>query len=108
MTTDTDLLRVKGGNNITPLHYAAEIGEDEILTEFLCACPSTIEDLTNRCQTVVHIAVKNRHLKASKVLLGWLTRVNMKEVMQWKDEDGNTVLHIATSTNRPKVQPHKS
>ncbi|CAG7866891.1 unnamed protein product [Brassica rapa] len=37
---------------------------------------------------------------AFKVLLGWLRRVNREEILDWKDEDGNTVFHIAASMNQ--------
>lgn len=106
MTVDTKLIRVKGRYRVTPLHYVVEIGEEEILAEFLCACPDSIEDLTSRCETAVHIAVKNKNLRAFKVLFGWLKRVSLEEILNWKDEDGNTVFHIATSTEQPEVRSY--
>ncbi|KAF8038717.1 hypothetical protein BT93_B1306 [Corymbia citriodora subsp. variegata] len=60
---------------ITPLQYVARKEGDielELLAEFLSVCKLSIEDLTNRCETVVHIAVKNHNLKAFKFLFGWL------------------------------------
>lgn len=105
MTVDVDLIRVKGRGRVTPLHYAAEIEEDELLAEFLSACPSSVEDLTSRCETAVHVAVKNGKHRSVKVLFGWLMRVKMEEILNWKDEDGNTVMHIATLTNQPQVYP---
>ncbi|XP_031282524.1 ankyrin repeat-containing protein BDA1-like [Pistacia vera] len=103
LAIDRELVRVKGKGRITPLHYVAEMEDLDLLAEFLSACPSSIEDLTVQCETAVHVAVKNKRLAVVEVLIGWLIRVNKKEVLQWKDEDGNTVLHIATSTKQPKV-----
>lgn len=103
ITIDTDLIRVKGRGRVTPLHYAAEIEVDDLLAEFLFACPSSIEDLTSRRETAVHVAVKNGRHKSVKVLFGWLMRVKMEEILNWKDEEGNTVLHTATLTNQPQV-----
>ncbi|KAK3227638.1 hypothetical protein Dsin_007500 [Dipteronia sinensis] len=100
---DSELVRVKGKGRITPLHLVAQMDNIDLLAEFLSACPSSIEDLTVRCETAVHVAVKNGRLSAFKVLLGWLQRVNMEEILKWNDEDGNTVLHIATSTCQPQV-----
>ncbi|KAK3433602.1 hypothetical protein EUGRSUZ_L00144 [Eucalyptus grandis] len=100
MNFDPELIQVYGRGRITPLHYVAEKEGDEeleLLAEFLCACKSSIEDLTSRCETAVHIAVKNHNLKAFKVLFGWLKRVYLTEILNWKDEDGNTVMHIAVS-----------
>ncbi|KAF8038383.1 hypothetical protein BT93_B1041 [Corymbia citriodora subsp. variegata] len=98
MTLDSKLIRVRGRCGITSLHYVAwKKGDNELelLAEFLCACKSSIEDLTSQCETAVHIAVKNHNLKAFKVLFGWLKRVHLTEILGWKDQDGNTVLKIA-------------
>ncbi|XP_056159845.1 ankyrin repeat-containing protein BDA1-like [Syzygium oleosum] len=100
MTLDPKLIRVRGRFGITPLHYVAEKegnNELELLAEFLFICKSSIEDLTSRCETAVHVAVKHRNLEAFKVLFGWLKRLNLTEILNWKDEDGNTVLDIAMS-----------
>nr|XP_009801876.1 PREDICTED: uncharacterized protein LOC104247534 [Nicotiana sylvestris] len=100
---DPDLIRVQGKERITPLHYVAETDDVEFLAEFLLACPASIEDLTIRDETAVHTAVKNSNERAFKVLLGWLQRTENLDILDWKDEAGNTVLHIAASTNQPQV-----
>ncbi|KAG7585391.1 Ankyrin repeat-containing domain superfamily [Arabidopsis thaliana x Arabidopsis arenosa] len=100
---DSSLVRIKGRGRITPLHHVAKIGDAELLSEFLFACPSSVNDLTIKCETVVHIAVKNHQFMAFKVLLGWVKRVNREEILDWKDEDGNTVFHIAASINQTEV-----
>ncbi|KAF8038382.1 hypothetical protein BT93_B1040 [Corymbia citriodora subsp. variegata] len=112
MTTNPRLIRVRGRGGITPLHFVAQRKVDdekeneklmELLAEFLVACKSSIEDLTNQYETAVHVAVKNHNLEAFKVLFIWLRRVDMMEILNWKDKDGNTVLHIAVSENQPKI-----
>ncbi|KAK3433636.1 hypothetical protein EUGRSUZ_D00934 [Eucalyptus grandis] len=101
MTLEPELIRVRGRHGITPLHYIAceakDNNEVELLAEFLCTCKSSIEELTSRCETAVHIAVKNKNLEAVNVLLGWLKQVHLTKILNWKDKDGNTVLHVATS-----------
>ncbi|KAF8031671.1 hypothetical protein BT93_D0782 [Corymbia citriodora subsp. variegata] len=70
MTLDSKLIRIRGCCGITPLHYVAGKKGDielELLAEFLSACKSSIEDLTNRCKTVVHIAI-------IKLLIGYTTK----------------------------------
>jgi ankyrin repeat protein len=52
----------------------------------------------------VHISVKNHQCFAFKVLLGWIKRANRKEILDWKDEDGNTVFHIAALINQTEVR----
>ncbi|KAH7859242.1 hypothetical protein Vadar_033567 [Vaccinium darrowii] len=99
---DSELIRVKGREQKTPLHCLAEIGDAEtnLLAEFLCACPESINDLTIRDETALHIAVKHRQVKAFKLIFEWIWRSYHGEVLNRKDEDGNTVLHIAASTNQ--------
>ncbi|MBA0708267.1 hypothetical protein Golax_020239 [Gossypium laxum] len=95
ITINSKLIRVKAKGMITPLHYLAQINDADLLAEFLFACPSSIEDTTVKFETAVHIAVKNGSISALKVLLGWLNRVNLEDILNWKDEDGNTAFHIA-------------
>ncbi|KAK3435320.1 hypothetical protein EUGRSUZ_D02654 [Eucalyptus grandis] len=106
MNRDPKLIRVSGRCGITPLHYVAgKEGDDEleILVEFLCTCKSSIEDLTSRRETAVHIAIKKDNLEAFKVLFGWLQRVHLTEILHWKDEDGNNVLDIAKSKELTEI-----
>uniref|UniRef100_A0A5B7C0S0 Uncharacterized protein n=1 Tax=Davidia involucrata TaxID=16924 RepID=A0A5B7C0S0_DAVIN len=100
---DSDLLRVQGKGRIAPLHYVAKTGDFQLLAEFLLACPASIHDLTIQRQTAVHIAVTNRRFAAFRVLLAWLQWEDKEYVLSWKDEEGNTVLHIAAKTNQPQV-----
>ncbi|XP_027182763.1 ankyrin repeat-containing protein BDA1-like [Coffea eugenioides] len=100
---DAELVRVKGGARMTPLHHAVIEDNVELLAEFLCACPKSINDLTNKDQSAVHIAVQERMSDALKVLLGWLSRRNKEGVLRFKDSDGNTALHIAVETEQFEV-----
>ncbi|XAR70544.1 hypothetical protein NMG60_11027433, partial [Bertholletia excelsa] len=100
---DAGLIRVKGRESYTPLHYVAETDNIDRLAEFLYACPASIKDLTIRDESALHIAVKNSRLRAFKVLLGWLSRTLEIEVLNWRDGDGNTALHIAVATNQVQV-----
>ena len=107
---DGSLVRVKGREGITPLHDAAKKGDDKLLAEFLSFCPDSIEDVTIQNETALHLALKYKKLKAFTFLVGWL-RKNWTEksifwertVLNWKDEKGNTVLHVAVSKNENKV-----
>ncbi|KAF8038715.1 hypothetical protein BT93_B1304 [Corymbia citriodora subsp. variegata] len=112
MTLDPKLVRVHGRGGITPLHFVAgEIGGNEqesvelleLLAEFLSTCKSSIEDLTNQCETAVHIAIRTGNIEAFKVLFGWLKLVNLTEILDWKDQYGDTVLHIAASERQPEL-----
>ncbi|XP_012834232.1 PREDICTED: receptor-interacting serine/threonine-protein kinase 4-like [Erythranthe guttata] len=97
-----ELVGVQGREGITPLHYAAETDDAELLQEFLFRCPKSVEELTVREESAVHVAVKNRKLAAVRVLVTWLQKTGRINVLEWKDCNGDTVLHLATSTNQPE------
>ncbi|XP_044476344.1 ankyrin repeat-containing protein BDA1-like [Mangifera indica] len=100
---DSGLVRVKAMGLVTPLHYAAQVDDESSLAEFLHACPSSIEDLTVKSETAVHVAIKKGSLKAFKVLLGWLQRVHKLGILYREDEEGNNALHTAVSASKPEM-----
>ncbi|KAI7981230.1 Ankyrin repeat-containing protein BDA1 [Camellia lanceoleosa] len=100
---DKELIRVKGRQSYTALHYVALRNEFDWLAEFLCACPAAIEDRTIRGETALHIAVRRSNSEASEVLLGWMRRINRRKILNWTDNEGNTVLHIAVFTLQPQI-----
>ncbi|KAF2318771.1 hypothetical protein GH714_010600 [Hevea brasiliensis] len=106
---DSDLVRLKGREAITPLHYVAEQGNLHLLDRFLLFCPKSIEDVTIRNETALHIALRNDMFEAFEFLVGRLhwdcheeARYWEKRILNWKDVTGNTVLHIATSKINPR------
>ncbi|KAK8481230.1 hypothetical protein V6N13_016835 [Hibiscus sabdariffa] len=102
---DKDLARVRGKKGETPLHYICKVGNpDGVLDRFLEACPDCIRDVTTQNCNSLHIAVKNKRLDVFQVLIRMLRKKDYyRQVMNQKDEDGNTALHIAASSNQPQV-----
>ncbi|XWS66047.1 hypothetical protein CRYUN_Cryun05aG0166800 [Craigia yunnanensis] len=105
------LVRVKGKKGVTLLHYAAEQGDTDLLAKFLVACPQCINDVTVGGKTALHIAAERNKLEALELLARWLRRTHNKdggfwelEVMNWKDKEGNTVLHVAASNIRNQAK----
>ncbi|XP_045790056.1 ankyrin repeat-containing protein BDA1-like isoform X2 [Trifolium pratense] len=102
-----DLVRVKGKGGLTPLHFASRNkGDVELLANFLSACPNSIEDLTVKGETALHIAVKNNNYEALELLICCLRRNITRgarelhyNVINLKDEADNTVLHILAQRN---------
>ncbi|XP_075646265.1 uncharacterized protein LOC142617347 [Castanea sativa] len=111
---DGDLLRVKGRERLTPLHYVVESGESlHLLEEFLSVCPDSITDVTVRNETALHIALKYNRLKAFRFLVGWLANnssknaeFNQRKVLNWEDNAGNTVLHMLALKNKIEAVKH--
>ncbi|KAH1064608.1 hypothetical protein J1N35_029595 [Gossypium stocksii] len=104
LKTDKDLVRVKGREGMTPLHYVVTMGNSNMIIQLLEACPECIEDVTVLNETALHLALKNDQIEAFNLLIGWLQKnrrkgafVLEKKVLNWKDNDDNTVLHIAAS-----------
>ncbi|KAI7989637.1 Ankyrin repeat-containing protein BDA1 [Camellia lanceoleosa] len=89
--------------SFTPLHYVAEKGDIDLLDKFLLACLESIMDRTIRDETALHIVVKNSKLEACKVLLGWLRMSLNLQLLNLKDEKGNTVMYIAVSNSQTEV-----
>nr|XP_023899143.1 ankyrin repeat-containing protein BDA1-like [Quercus suber] len=111
LQVDGDLVRIKGREGITPLHYAIVVDDQlDLLAEFLSVCPDSIEDVTTRNETVLHIALTYNKLEAFKFLVEWIRQKRSKnslfwerKILNWKNEEGNIVLHIAISNNQPEA-----
>ncbi|KAJ9129118.1 hypothetical protein P3X46_034109 [Hevea brasiliensis] len=105
---DGSLVRVKGKGGFTPLHHAAENGNLSILRECFTGCPESIKDVTFQGDTALHIAVKKHQKDAFEFLLmEWLRSSSFEdadfwevELLNWKNKEGKTVLHIAASEDR--------
>ncbi|XP_045790327.1 ankyrin repeat-containing protein BDA1-like [Trifolium pratense] len=107
-----DLVRVKGKGGLTPLHFASHNGDYvDLLAKFLLECPESIEDLTVKGETALHIAVKNNNYQALDLLVCILRKIIKKgarkfdyKILNRKDEADNTVLHILAQRNfEPQV-----
>ncbi|RDX69201.1 Ankyrin repeat-containing protein BDA1, partial [Mucuna pruriens] len=103
---DKELVRAKGREGITPLHVASQTGDIDLLAHFLLACPNSIEDVTVTSETALHIALRYQQYEALHVLVGWLKRTRQKgarilenTILNWKNDQGNTILHVSTLTN---------
>ncbi|XP_059441868.1 ankyrin repeat-containing protein BDA1-like [Corylus avellana] len=107
---DDHLVRVQGREGVTPLHYVAQTGDLYLLAEFQNVCPIPIKNVTIRGETALHIALNNNQLDAFHLLVRWLQQTTFedaalwaKKLLNWKDEEGKTVLHIATMKTLPRV-----
>ncbi|KAL4386822.1 hypothetical protein GQ457_09G001420 [Hibiscus cannabinus] len=95
----------------TPLHVAADEGCVAFAMEivnlkpsFLEICPECIGYVTIKNRTALHTAVENNRLDVFRGLIRTLTEKDCcREVVNRKDEDGNTALHIAAIHNQPEM-----
>ncbi|GLU00356.1 hypothetical protein SLE2022_177330 [Rubroshorea leprosula] len=92
----SDLFLLKGKDGVVPLHCAAMKGRVNVVKELVLACPEALREVTALGDTALHLAVKSNSMETVRLLIEELKRVQMTEIVNWKDKDGNTILHLAT------------
>jgi hypothetical protein len=108
VAVDKDLVYVQGREGMTSLHYVVQTRYLDLLDEFLKVCLMSIKDVTIKEEIIFHITLNNNHLDAFEYLIRWVQWTMIedasfweKTLLNWKDKEGNTVLHIAVSKNQP-------
>ena len=102
LKVDGILCRLEGREKKTPLHYAAVRGRVDVIAEMLLACPECVEDVTMHRETALHLAVKHSQFESVKALVEWVGETK-KNIVNFKDERGNTILHIAAWKKQRQV-----
>ncbi|KAJ6764563.1 HOMEOBOX PROTEIN WARIAI [Salix koriyanagi] len=69
----------------------------------LSGCPDCIDDETERGENALHLAVMNNRFEAVKKMVGWIREMNKEFLLNMKDEQGNTVLHLASWKKQRRV-----
>ncbi|PIN00657.1 26S proteasome regulatory complex, subunit PSMD10 [Handroanthus impetiginosus] len=92
---------VLDGDGRSPLHLAAIKGRTEVLGELLRAEPGATAVLTGGGESCLHLCVKYNRLEAMKMALQFLKRDD--RLVDWKDEEGNTVLHLAVAKKQIEI-----
>ncbi|XP_057776398.1 ankyrin repeat-containing protein At2g01680-like [Salvia miltiorrhiza] len=85
-------------HDMNPIHIAAINGHEEVLKEMLKLDLFPAMERVHRGQTVLHLCVKHRQLSTLKLLVE-----NFDEFLDAKDDDGETLLHLAARSNREEV-----
>ncbi|MFQ6625678.1 hypothetical protein Gotur_004901, partial [Gossypium turneri] len=96
MRVGYDICLLKGKDGKVPLHCAALKGRVDVVKELVWACPESLKQVTACGETALHLAVKSNQIEAARVLIEEIRRLQMMEILNWKDTEGNTVLHQAT------------
>ncbi|KAL3624531.1 hypothetical protein CASFOL_031199 [Castilleja foliolosa] len=103
MKTGGFLCLVKGKEKRIPLHYAIVKGRVKVINELLSVCSDSVEEVTARGESCLHLAVKNNQFEAFKALCGHVVLSEKEYVLNMKDEHGDTILHLAASTKQYEV-----
>ncbi|KAF5952307.1 hypothetical protein HYC85_010251 [Camellia sinensis] len=97
LKADHKLCLVKRRERRISLHYATIKGRVDVIRELILASADSVVDVTARGGTVLHLAMKNNQFEAFKDLVEHLKKFNKEDVLNRKDDQGNTFLHLAVS-----------
>ncbi|KAI3447182.1 hypothetical protein Pfo_003847 [Paulownia fortunei] len=92
---------VRNTDGRTSLHVAAVKGRTEVLAELVRVMPELTRVLTDRGETGLHLCVKWNRVEALKLLGEEMGKDG--EVVNWKDCEGNTALHIAVTKKHNEI-----
>lgn len=101
--SDPQLCGLQGRRKLTPLHSAAMRGKANVTSEMLSAFPGCADDVNAEGETALHLAIRNNQFEVIRVLVKWLTDMKKVDILNMKDEKGNTVLHLATWRKQRQV-----
>ncbi|PQQ08167.1 protein ACCELERATED CELL DEATH 6-like [Prunus yedoensis var. nudiflora] len=83
-----------------PIHSASSKGHVDIVRELLRHCPDSKELTNSSGQNILHVAARCRK---DNLVNYFLKKVKFQMLINQKDNDGNTPLHLATMHRHPKV-----
>ena len=87
-------------NGYFPIHTASSKGHIKVIQEFLPRCPDSVELLNHQGRNILHVAAMNGKAKVVNYIL---KKSELEMLINEKDKDGNTSLHLASKTKHPKV-----
>lgn len=96
-TADNDVSKARNEDGRTPLHLAVMKGRVEVVKLLIRTRPESIYEKLVRRETVLHLCVKHNRLEALKTLVDELLTKNDVGFVNSKDEDNNTILHLAAA-----------
>ncbi|KZV50166.1 homeobox protein Wariai-like [Dorcoceras hygrometricum] len=94
---DMCLSRDFGGKN--PLHLAAIKGHVRVLAELVRVCPLAAREKVEGGGTVLHLCVKYGRLDCLRILVPVLS----EEIVNAKDNDGDTIMHLALRDKQVEI-----
>ncbi|CAL9027611.1 unnamed protein product [Prunus brigantina] len=92
---------VRNEDGWTALHVAAVKGRVKVLSELARVRTESTRALTDRGEMVLHLCVGHNRLEGLKALADAFGKDD--EFLNWKDFDGNTILHIAVAKKQVEV-----
>ncbi|KAG6660504.1 ankyrin repeat-containing protein ITN1-like isoform X1 [Carya illinoinensis] len=100
LQANMDMCLVSDQEGRIPLHLAAMRGHVEVIKELLIAHPGSIYRVNLYGDNVLHLCVRYNCLDALKLLV---ESVNDEDFVNSKDNDGNSILHLAAMLGQMKT-----
>lgn len=100
---DPEICLLKGKDGRTALHHAASKGKVEVIDELVSTYPDCLKDVTFHHETALHLALKSYQFGAFRVLVKYLESHKLQSIINWRDYNGNTVLHLAALKKQHEV-----
>ncbi|KAH7856406.1 hypothetical protein Vadar_000943 [Vaccinium darrowii] len=86
-----------------PLHLAVIKERVDVIPELLRAEPESIYEKLGRGETVLHLCVKYNRLEALKTLVQYLQSNDKEFLLNYGDNDGNTILHLSSALKQMDI-----
>ncbi|KAF8030201.1 hypothetical protein BT93_E2595 [Corymbia citriodora subsp. variegata] len=83
-----------------PIHVACKEGHVEAIKELLRQWPDPTELINRHRQNILHVCAKHGRIRAMRYILG---NADLGKLINERDNDGNTPLHLATLPWHPVV-----
>lgn len=100
LKVDPDLVLLQDNQGRTALHWAVIKGKMNIAYEMLSISLESAEMVTKHGETILHLGVKHNQYELVKYLID---RPNITTLVNVADNDGNTILHLATAAKLTTV-----
>lgn len=102
VSADSSMCGARDGEGRNPVHLAAIKGRTAVLEELLKADPAAAASITGGGDSCLHLCVKYNRVEAMKVILQFLEGGDDR-LVNWKDQNGNTLLHLAVEKKQLEV-----